>query len=293
MTPDVPSLLTSVLALAAAAQFATGTLMARRGLGQGDSVTGAVISIGTSALIYWAVAPLAIAPAYFLSPAVWVFAGIGVLRPGVTTILAYEGNRRVGPTIAATMASLSPMFAVAGGVVFLAERPAATTLLGTLGVVCGAAVLAGKGRVPRSWPVWALLFPLGAAMIRSGAHVAARWGLLMLPSVVMSGLVAYSVSFTVSASIWAVRHRRARQPLTRAAFAWFVGAGALNAGAIFALNTALMLGQVVVVSPLTATYPVFTLLGSWLVFRQEQITGRTVAGVLLIVPSVILITLGR
>jgi drug/metabolite transporter (DMT)-like permease len=74
---------------------------------------------------------------------------------------------------------------------------------------------------------------------------------------------------------------------------WFVLAGVTNAGAIFTLNSALMLGQVVLVSPLVATYPLFTMLGSKLFYRSDPISGRMLLGVALTVPSVIVITLWR
>lgn len=293
MAATDPTLVPALLALLAAVQFAAGNITVKRGLEHADSVTGATVTIATSTVLYALAAPFTLRAEFWLSPAVWVFAAIGLLRPSVSTMLSYEGNRHMGPTITATVASLSPLFAVAGGVVFLAERPAVTTLVGTIGVVAGIIVLSGRGDVPRTWPTWALLFPLGAALIRAGAHVAARWGLLLVPSVVMAGLVAYCVSLVISLAVQRLQPAPRRRPLTRAALAWFVLAGLFNAGAIFALNTGLMLGEVVLVSPLASTFPLFTLLGSWLLLRQEVITRRTVLGVLVTVPAVILITIGR
>ncbi|HKJ00553.1 MAG TPA: DMT family transporter [bacterium] len=287
--------LTSALALLAALCFAAGTLLAKRGLQHLDSITGAVVQIAVSLLAFVLAAPFSIESGDWLSPAVWVFAGIGLLRPSLSTMLAFEGNRRLGPTITATVASLSPIFAVTGGVLFLAERLTLPIVIGTVGVVLGVGVLSSKGRLPRSWPVWALLFPLGAALIRSSAHVGAKWGLLILPNVVMSGLVAYSVSFAVALGVRLLRGQRMgpQPPVTRTGAAWFVASGLTNAAAIFLLNSALMLGQVVYVSPVVAAYPVFTMLGSWLFYRQETITGRMVLGLLLIVPSVVVITLAH
>jgi drug/metabolite transporter (DMT)-like permease len=289
-----PSVLTSGLALLAALFFAAGTLLVKRGLQQLDSVSGAVIQIAVSLLAFAAAGPFAISAGDWLSPAVWVFAAIGLLRPSITTILANEGTRRLGPTLSATLESLSPVFAVTGGVVFLAERATWPIVLGTAGVVSGVMVLTRRGRLPRSWTAWALLFPLGAALIRSSAHLGARWGLLMLPNVVMSGLVANGVSFAIALGVRRVHGRAGGPPpLLRPGAGWFVASGVTNATAIFCLNSALMLGQVVYVSPVVAAYPLFTLLGSRLFYRQEPITVRLLLGMLLIVPSVVLITLAH
>ena len=293
MQATEPTLLISLLALAAAAQFAAGTLLVKRGLGAVDSVTGAVIQIFVSMLVFALAAPFAVEASFWLSPAVWVFAGIGLARPSFSTILANEGTRRLGPTIATTMESTSPILAVLGGVLFLSEHLTLPIAVGTLGVVGGVAVLSGRGRLPRSWPLWAVLLPLGAATIRSMAHVGAKWGLQILPSVVMSGLIAYTVSFVVAMAVSVGRGRRVRGGLLHPGAVWFVLAGVTNAGAIFTLNSALMLGQVVLVSPLVATYPLFTMLGSKLFYRSDPISGRMLLGVALTVPSVILITLWR
>ena len=57
------------------------------------------------------------------------------------------------------------------------------------------------------------------------------------------------------------------------------------------LNTALLWSDLVIVSPLIACTPFFTLLlGIW-VFREVQIDRRTIIAVLLVVPSVMLIGL--
>ena len=63
--------------------------------------------------------------------------------------------------------------------------------------------------------------------------------------------------------------------------------------AITALNQALLTGQIIVVVPVVSAAPVFTLLLSILVFRRERLTARLIAAVAVVVPSVILIALGR
>jgi DME family drug/metabolite transporter len=55
------------------------------------------------------------------------------------------------------------------------------------------------------------------------------------------------------------------------------------------LNNALIRGDIVTVVPIIAAAPVFTMLMSWLIFRREKITARTLAALALVLPSVILI----
>lgn len=281
-----------LLALLTSIQFAASVVLVKRGLHEGDSISGTVLSIATSFPFFALAAPFAIEARYWASPAVWIFALIGLLRPSFSTILSYEGTRRLGPTIATTVESTSPLFAVLGGVVLLSERVGSQTVAGTVGVVAGVVLLSVKGRTHREWTALDLLYPFGAGLIRAGAHVGARWGLTILPSAVLSGLIAYGVSLLVVLATAGVKLRTMRQPSSLRGWKWFVLAGIFNAGAILSLNSALMYGPVSSVSPLISTFPIFTMVFSVAFYREETITRRTMAGMMLVVLSVILIVSG-
>ena len=72
-----------------------------------------------------------------------------------------------------------------------------------------------------------------------------------------------------------------------------VPAGIGNGCAILLMILALKDGPVLVVTPIVGAFPLFTLLLSLCWFRQESVSGRTVAGLLLILPSIALISLYR
>lgn len=300
---DGSELLPSLLALAAAVQFAVGSLLVKAGLAHTERGRGATISIAASTVAHWLAAPWLMHAADWASPAILVFAAIGLVRPVISTNLAYEGTHRLGPTISSTVASVSPLFAVTGGVLLLGEALTWPVIVGSLGVVGGIMALTARGGARRDWPLWALLLPIGAAMIRSTAHVGGRYGLGILASPYMAGLVAYSVSLLVALAATGVGARlRPRAPLgagtavtrvTLRGARFFILAGLANAGAILALNSALLHGPVVRVSPVAASAPIFTLLFSALIYRAEAITWRTVAAVSLVVPGVMLIALMR
>jgi drug/metabolite transporter (DMT)-like permease len=65
--------------------------------------------------------------------------------------------------------------------------------------------------------------------------------------------------------------------------------GALNGGAVLLMYYALNIGSVSVVSPIVATYPLFTMLFSALFLKTETFTPRTIAGVMLAVCGVAVI----
>ena len=296
MIPD-SSLTISLLALTASFLFALMVIMGRQGLHTMDALTGAMINIGVSMAIFGVAGIFLIKAEYWSSPALWIFASIGILRPALSNIFGFEGSRRLGPTVSTTVESLSPFFAIVGGVALLSEQVTPLMAVGALGIVAGVVFLTSQGSARRNWPYWALGFPFGAALIRSSAHVGARWGLNLLPidasAVIFSGLIAYMVSFGITLTASTLRRGGLRGHWSREGFFWFSLTGVANAGAIFTLNTALSMGQVAMVSPLIATFPLFTMAMSYAFYKRERITWRTLAGVLLVVPSVVLLTVGH
>ena len=71
------------------------------------------------------------------------------------------------------------------------------------------------------------------------------------------------------------------------------GGGALESLGLLLVLYALTYGPVVVVTPLTATLPLWVVLGSKLLRDLEKITPRIVAGAALVVAGTIAITLAK
>ena len=120
-----------------------------------------------------------------------------------------------------------------------------------------------------------------------------RYGMLLLPNVVLAGAVTFTVSMAVALVLHALLRHEARRPITWKGVWAVVPIGVGNGWAILLMILALKNGPVVVVTPILGSFPLFTLLLSLLWFRQETLSGRIVAGLLLIVPSIALISLHR
>lgn len=228
--------------------------------------------------------------AYWLSPAIFLLAAAGLIRPLISANLGTLGTRILGPTISSTMGACGPLLSVTLGVVLLSETLHWQTAAGTAGIVISIAVLSWRGNNKPDWPIWALIFPFGAAFIRAASHALAKFGLEFIPSPVFIALIAYSVSFPLAFLYHRYRHKQEPTPaVARHGIYWMLVSGSLYGIAVLVLNTALLSGDLVVVSPIVACTPFFTLLlGIW-GFREAQIDSRSVMAVLLVVPSVILI----
>jgi DME family drug/metabolite transporter len=278
-----------LLSLVAAFLFATGIQFARVGLEQVDTRTATLTQIGAATLLYWIAAPFFVDAWFFASPAIVLLAAIGLFRPFLSANLAMAGTRLLGPTISSTLASTAPMFGVFLGVLVLGESLTLPVICGALGIVLGVACLSWKGDVDRAWPLWAIALPVGAALLRTLAQMFAKIGMESIPSPFFVGLAGYTVSFAIALITARGPIGRRSGRLWTPGSKWLVITGICYGFAILSLNTALQCGQLVVVSPIVACSPLFSLLLGRLVFRERSIDRRVVLAVVLVVPSVVLI----
>ncbi len=284
-----------ICALAAALTFAIGDQCQYLGVRSLDSRSGTMISIVTSTACFWLLAPFLLDLSYLGAAGIWVFALIGLFRPALSANLSVAGVRHLGPTLSSTLSSTSPLFGTALGVLWLGEVLTWPVAVGTAGIIASIVVLSRRGGSGAAeWPLWALSLPIGAAAIRALAHVLSKLGMVTVPDAYLAGLVSFTVSSVVLLSTQAVRRERPRLLIGGGRSAlWFVASGVSMAIAISLLNQALLTGEIIVVVPIVSAAPVFTLLLSIAVFRRERLTARLVGAVAVVVPSVILIALGR
>ncbi len=285
------SLLPVVLALSSALLFAFGGQFIHLGLRQIDSQTGTLITISAAATLYWLLSPLFVEARFWLMPAAVIFAVVGLFRPFLSANLAVAGTRHLGPTLSSTLAATAPFFAAGFGVLLLGEALTVPVVAGTVCIVAGVMLLSGGGRASAHWPLWALLLPVGAAVIRALANVFSKAGLESLPSPFFAGLAGYTVSWLLAVANAYRRGAALGRATHLPSTLWFALAGVVNGLSVLSLNTALRYGDVVVVVPIVASSPIFTLMLSKWLFRREIISARLLLAVLLVVPGVVLIAL--
>jgi drug/metabolite transporter (DMT)-like permease len=277
------------LAVLAAALFGAALVSTHSGLKYMDALSGARVSVPTAGLLFWLCAP-------FLDWARWqwtaagIFALVGLFFPAAVTLLTFEANRRMGPTVAGTIGSTAPLFAVLGAAVFLGEALDLRELVATSLIMLGSMVLSRSGREDAAAPpLAAFLLPWSAAVLRALAQVLTKAGLGLWASPFAAALVGYTVSAAVVWTAGAVRGNAGWFALNRQGASWFAFTGVLNGLAVLTLYAALDTGPVHLVSPLVATYPLFTLAlnAAWL--KRERLTTPLMAGVALTVSGVVIL----
>ena len=277
------------LALVAAALFALGVQLSRKGLNHGDYKVGTWLSILASCAAFWLYAPFGLPLSNWSWTAFSIFVAIGFFMPLISSHCSVAATKILGPTISSTVAGVSPLFGATFAVLVLGEVMSVNVALGTGAIVAGIMVLSWQGKARLDWPLWALTLPLVAALIRSLAQGFTKIGFEDIPSPFFAALVGYTVSSILSTLLHRYRGEAWPPIGRRLGLNWFILAGFVNAAAIALLYMALRSGDLIVVGPAVATYPVFTLLLSAVVFRQEQIEWRKILGVCLVVPGVVLI----
>lgn len=279
-----------LMALTAAFVFALNFYVQSKGLKSTDPVTGAFVSVATMAAVFWGASPLFLQSDWLRHPATLYFVLAGLVFPAMGQFLQIRAVSMVGPALTSAAGSLMPVFAAVPAVLFLSE-PFGWRLAAGFGLMMAglAAMALLRGRLARSWPLWALLLPVGASAARGFAQPLIKTGFRDLPNPFFATLVMASVSSLVLLVI-ALRSgggQRLRHPGGGAG--WFMLTGVLNGFGILMVNMAVERSDITRVAPFVSTVPLWTLLLGYAVFRAETLDRRHLLVALMVVAGSVLV----
>ena len=277
------------LALTSMFGFGAGFVLTQFGLRWLPPWLGVAISIPTSTLLFWCLAPFFVHPSDGNLKAVALFACIGLFFPGTVALLNFESNRLMGPNIAGALSSIAPVFAIALAIVILGEHILGSQLLALAAIVVGITLMY-RGQISLSGrSLWLLALPMAASAIRGVIQPIVKFGLQWWPNPIAAVVVSYTVSSAVlilsalgraGASIPIIDHR---------GVFWFAAVGLCNGLSVLAMYGALEYGPVAVISPLIASCPLVTLLLSRAFLRKEHLSPQLIVGVRVTVCGVVLL----
>jgi drug/metabolite transporter (DMT)-like permease len=280
--------LAATLALVSAFGFGAAFVLTQFALRFIPPRLGAAVSIPTSTLLFWCLAPFSIDPADVDLSAAGLFAVIGLLFPAAVTLLNFESNRLLGPNIAGAVGGLAPFFAVLLAVMLLGEHLRLLQLSGVAAIVVGVVLMYGS-----QWQafrgLWLLALPLGAAAIRGFVQPVVKLGLERWHNPIAAVVIGYTVSSAVLILAAFVPGRPPERSFDRRGALWFAAVGLCNGSAVLSMYAALGRGPVTLVSPLIATYPLVTLVLSFRFLKRERVDVRLVAAVAITVGGVVLL----
>ena len=277
------------LALGGALLSAGATIFIRQGLRGSDPYTGFWINVAVGTAGLWVAVLLTGGIGKVTAAGIAFFVLAGLIGTVAGRLLRFVSIEKVGASISAALINLHPLFSTLLAILVLGERVTMPILAGTTVIVLGTILLSGGGRRIGFRP-WQLALPILSAMCFGIVAVLRKLGLGEMGAVTGSAVNVTTALVAFTAMLLASGHR-GRLGCRGVSLACFVAAGITENAAVFLNVVALGMGTVSVVSPLYGTAPIFVLFLSFVFLRGlEALTGRIIAGTLLIVAGVCLIT---
>ena len=281
-----------LLALGAALSFAFNQICARIGFTYAGTTTALVLTIGTSSsVLFVTLGPLIT----WNDPPLWalsLFMLAGIISPLVTQLLLYVSVPKVGITRASPLRNTTPLFAGLVAIVFLGERWTFALLFGTVLIMLGATLLGMReSKAPQAFQRRYLMMPLLAGFLGGFGVPLRKYAFAYVTSVPLAAC-ALSTGAILGLTVYLLATGKYRDVvLTRHAVRWFGLTGILAGLAVTGSLSALQMGEVVIVAPLVATVPLFTVILSAVFLRSlERVTWRIALGAACIcIGSIVLI----
>jgi drug/metabolite transporter (DMT)-like permease len=273
------------------------TLVILRRAMQGGTPTAALLTVNTVVAIGGLAAALVRGTLFTtaLEPLLW-FVVIGFFGQGIGTITHYIGIERMGVSRSTPIQSATPIWGVLLAVLILGESPSAVTMMGTVGIVGGVMLLAfpekSAAETFRGWLRGAVIFPLTSSVVYAIVPVFAKLAYAEQGTPILGFGVAFATGSLTMLAGKRFIPGGGRIRAERWSFWLFVLAGVLNLLGAFLYWSALVIGDVSVILPISRLYPLFVVILSALFLgKLERITLRLVLAAAFIVAGGIAVTM--
>ena len=274
--------------------FSIAHVFVRRGLVHSNAFTGSLISLGTSAAIFWLLVFAFVPVSVLQMPAVGYFVAAGFFAPAIGQTLGYIGMERIGVARSSPIVNTSPIFSSVLAVIFLGEAWVLQNIVGTFLVILGVVILSSGRLEQGDWQKKDVLYPILAAMAFGISTTLRKAGLTTVPVPVLAAALTVGTAFVVLLIILCLRGGRRTLKLTCQSGSWLIAAALVNTGAILSFFYALNFGQVVRVEPLVACNPLLTILWTGIFLREvERLSSRVVLGALVTVTGTVLVVTAK
>lgn len=283
-----------ITALFASVSFALFAVYGWLGLRYSTPLTATIVSLAARTATLGAAVVLTGGIPRYAQLALMVFVFLGVLQSAISW-LTFIGLQKVGTSRSQPLRNSYPLWSAAIAIAFMDERAGLAVLGGTLLVVVGVVLISWKPETaPSSYRWWHVLYSLAAGFLAGVAFPLRRYGLTITNEPVFFSAVIAIVSLLGVVPFTFRRRADKRLVWHPSGMMYFFWSGFFEAlGALLTL-VALTTGQVVIVSPIVATTPLFSLIISLIFLRgKEQVTGKTILGTTAVVVGTIAIALGK
>jgi drug/metabolite transporter, DME family len=286
MSPQLLAFITSIA-------YASALVSARRGLKYSTPTTVTLVSILMQNLLLWSAVLLTGGVHAVPWQGIALFTIVGIFQLAVR-LLAYTGVEKIGASRSSALQSISPLVSATIAIVILRETTSLLIIAGTFLVVIGIVLVSWKPeqQLP-GFRRWHLLLPLGAACLTGMNHPIRRYVLAMANEPLFFSALMGTVSLAGFLIYFIVSPHSQRLVWNPQGLLFFLATGLFETLSILFIITALSIGEVVVIAPMAASYPVWSLIEARIFLRDvEPINWKIVIGVLSVVAGNVAIHLG-
>jgi drug/metabolite transporter (DMT)-like permease len=281
-----------LLATLAGVLFGALAVAVRAGLRRRpDAEAGAFVVAAVGCLLSMLVAAPVVALEGVEIGALWPFALVGAIVPGVSQVVFVRAVRDAGASRTAVLIGTAPLLSVGIAVAFLDEPLRPALAIATVVIVLGGALLAWERERPPDFRLAGVILALAAAGLFAVRDNVVRWASLdggAQP--LLASVVSLAAAALVLLLYLVVVRRSPRAPRVRAAVSAFAPAGVCLGLAYIALLLALDAGAVTVVAPLNATQSLWgVVFAAAFLGRAEAVGARLILAAVLVVAGGVLI----
>ena len=278
-----------IYAILAAFSFGLNAVLVRKGMKDSSPVTATLVIAAVQVTILSTLLTLDLPEFNWTAVMYFIIAGFFAAILGRT--LNYLSIDKLGVPISTSLTGTNPLFALIIAALFLGEKVSLTTLLGSLLVVAGIALMSGWGAESKL-NAKDLVIPIASAFFYACSSVIRKAGLNILPESLLGAVVGAATSLVAYPILLRLMGRGGEFKMSKKSIPWLIGGGVATSLAWITMFTATQMGSVGVVSAIIGANPLFGLILSAIMLRNtEKITKQVAAGSVLIVVAVIIITL--
>src|SRR4029077_7676940 len=284
-------MLAQTVALLAAIIHALSFILCKRGLRFSTPITITFVSLLVQTVVLFGVVLTytGLPSKSTLLFSIYVVSGI---LQALVRQLTNIGIEKIGAASSGPFRASVPLWSAAIAIFFLGEKMTVAIAAGTLLVVGGILLISWRtGEAVEDFRPWYIAAPLLAALLGGVVYPLRRYALRFSHEQIYFGAV---VGFLCVCIYLALPTTKETLVWNRASIGYFIVGGALESLGLLLVFYALTFGPVILVTPMTATLPLWILLASKVFLRDvEKITPRVVAGAAFVVVGTISMALSK
>jgi len=277
------------LALVASFCTALSTVLATKGMRDSNADSANLVLTGVQTAVLTALLIPDIPP-LDVGALMW-FALSGVCASFVGRLLTLQSYKLMGVAVSSAIVGTSPLLVTIFAILFLGEPLLFPVVAGSALVVAGIALMNMRGG-RLSLKANSIHLAAGASLMFAASNIFRKLGTDISPYAVLGAQSSTLFGFAAFMVYMVAKGGFRGLNVNRGNFWWLAGSGAVNAVAWIALTMSIAAGRVSVMTSIVYSYPLFSVLLARLMLRDtETLTRRVVAGCVLIVLGVVLVSL--